>query len=174
VWSPDGGRIAFVSNHTDDPDKNENNDIFIIEAKAGAQPRQLTTWQGNDKEPQWNPDGRGIAYMRSAEETYSIYDQSVLCIQEINEKTPRLLSKALDRPVTNHRWSKDGKSLGVLIADDCVDYMATYDVATGVLTKRFGGDRSFSTLEPLPGGEWVAGLSEPHLPTEIFALNKKG
>jgi dipeptidyl aminopeptidase/acylaminoacyl peptidase len=174
VWSPDGSRIAFVSNHTDDPDKNENNDIFIIDAKAGAQPRQLTTWQGNDKEPQWSPDGRRIAYTRSAEETYSIYDQSVLCIQEVNETAQRLLSKALDRPVSNHRWSKDGKSIGVLVADDCVDYMATYDVATGVFTKRFGGDRSFNTLEPLPGGDWVAGISEPHLPTEIFALNKKG
>ncbi|HET6993969.1 MAG TPA: S9 family peptidase, partial [Chitinophagaceae bacterium] len=32
-WSPDGARIAFVSNRTEDPDKNENADIFVIEAR---------------------------------------------------------------------------------------------------------------------------------------------
>ena len=37
-WSPDGTKIAFVSNRTEDPDKNENTDIFVIEAKAAASP----------------------------------------------------------------------------------------------------------------------------------------
>ncbi len=36
VWSPDGSAIAFVSNRTEDPDKNENTDIYIIDAKPGA------------------------------------------------------------------------------------------------------------------------------------------
>jgi dipeptidyl aminopeptidase/acylaminoacyl peptidase len=112
--------------------------------------------------------------MRSAEEAYSIYDQPVLCVQGIDEAAPRILSKALDRPVSNHRWSKDGKSIGVLIADDCVDYVALFQVANGTLTKLFGGDRSYTTLEPLPGGAWVAGMSEPHLPTELYTLEKKG
>jgi tricorn protease-like protein len=42
-WSPDGKTIAYVSNHTADPDRNENTDIFTIEAKPGAEPKQLTT-----------------------------------------------------------------------------------------------------------------------------------
>ena len=36
VWSPDGTAIAFVSNRTEEPDKNENTDIYIVGAKAGA------------------------------------------------------------------------------------------------------------------------------------------
>ena len=36
AWSPDGKKIAFVSNHSEDPDKNENDDIFIMDAIQGC------------------------------------------------------------------------------------------------------------------------------------------
>ena len=39
-WSPDGSSIAFVSNRTEEPDKNRNTDIFIIDAKPGAVAKQ--------------------------------------------------------------------------------------------------------------------------------------
>src|SRR4030095_6692269 len=33
VWSPDGKRIAFISNHEKDPDQSFTNDIFVMDAK---------------------------------------------------------------------------------------------------------------------------------------------
>ena len=47
-WSPDGSKIAFVSNQTEDPDKNSNSDIWIIEPRPGAVAKQFTTWKGSD------------------------------------------------------------------------------------------------------------------------------
>ena len=64
-WSPDGTQVVFVSNRTADPDKNENSDIFVIDAKQGATTKQLTTWTGIDNSPRWSPDGKWIAYTRS-------------------------------------------------------------------------------------------------------------
>src|SRR5258708_25788378 len=66
AWSPDGNRIAFVSNRTTDPDKNENTDIWLMEAQRGSAVKPLTTWTGADDQPRWSPDGKSIAYLRSS------------------------------------------------------------------------------------------------------------
>ncbi len=173
VWSPDGSQIAFVSNHSEDPDKNENTDIFILDAKAGATPRALTTWAGTDNNPRWSPDGKSLAYLRStADAAYIMYDQPILCVQPVSGGAPKLLSQNLDRPVSSPRWSADGKTVGVLITDDGVDYVGAYNVATGKFTTVAAGNRSFGALEALPGGAWVAGMSEPAMPAELYLLEK--
>ena len=68
-WSPDGKRLAFVSNRGTDPDRDENFDIWLIDAKPGAVPQRLTTYRGADADPSWEsrpawrPDGKAIAYL---------------------------------------------------------------------------------------------------------------
>ena len=56
VWSPDGSRIAFVSQ------ENETDDIWVINADGG-EPRNLTRndWEW-DKHPSWSPDGGRIVF----------------------------------------------------------------------------------------------------------------
>lgn len=171
VWSPDGSQIAFVSNRTPDPDKNENSDIYLIDAKPGATMRQLTTWTGSDGSPQWSPDGMSIAYLRStSSEIYHMYDQEVLAVISKQGGTPQLLSEKLDRPVASPRWSKDGLSIAVLVTDDRQRYIAQYAVKTGVMTKVSGGNRAFSSLEKHPNGSWASLMSEPQLPSEVYAI----
>ena len=170
-WSPDGSSIAFVSNHTEDPDKNENTDIFIIAAQPGAEAKQISTWKGSDESPKWSPDGKSIAYLRSTSDgNYIMYDQPVLCVANINGGEPTLLSKSLDRPVTTPRWSKDGSSIAVLVTDDCEKYIAAYDIHNGKMNKIIGGNRSFNSLELHPNGSWVTSMSNPQLPSEFYAL----
>jgi len=49
-WSPDGKQIAFLSKRGHaDPDRTSNEDLWVVEARAGAEPRQLTR----------TPDGEG-------------------------------------------------------------------------------------------------------------------
>lgn len=47
--SADGSRIVYSSNISADPDKNENTDLFIVAARAGAVPEQLTDFKGGDR-----------------------------------------------------------------------------------------------------------------------------
>ena len=171
VWSPDGSRIAFVSNRTEDPDKNNNNDIFIIDARVGATVRQLTAWTGSDNNPRWSPDGKQIAYTRSTSgDNYIMYDQQVLCIVDAGGGTPRLVSQALDRPVSSHEWSKDGQNIAVVVTDDTKRYLASYSIADGKMNILSSGDRSFTQVEMHPSGSWLAMMSEPQLPAEIYAV----
>ncbi|MEJ7681922.1 MAG: prolyl oligopeptidase family serine peptidase [Segetibacter sp.] len=99
-----------------------------------------------------------------------MYDQTSLCVINANGGEPKPLSLSLDRPVSNPKWSNDGKSIAVLVADDRQRYVASYDAAKGSMSKIAGGDRSFSAVEAASKGNWVTLMSEPQMPAELFAL----
>jgi len=172
VWSPDGKTIAFVSNHTDDPDKNENSDIFSIEAKSGAEAKQLTTFTGHDIKPLWSPDGKYIAYLRSTSDAdYFIYQHDVLCLMDADGKNNKMLTAQLDRPVSNHAWSKDSKNIVYLVSNDRIRYVAQYNLLlhkSTVINK--GTQSSFETLIAHSPGNWIAKMTNPHMPHELVAI----
>jgi Tol biopolymer transport system component len=56
VWSPDGTKIAFVSNR-----EGGNFDIWLMDADGGN-PTPLTDDAGGDSNPTWSPDGTKIAF----------------------------------------------------------------------------------------------------------------
>ncbi len=171
-FSPDGTQVAFSSNRTEDPDKNENSDIYVMDAKAGATPQKITLWPGSDDNPVWSPDGKSIAYLQSSsKESFTMYGQPYLAVISKNGGEPKLLGKSIDRPVRNARWSKDGKSISVLMEDDRRCNIVSFDVSTGELSKITEGDKSFAEFEPNnSSGNWIGAMSEPLLPTELYAV----
>jgi dipeptidyl aminopeptidase/acylaminoacyl peptidase len=172
-WSPDGKFIAYTSNRTDDPDRNTNSDIFIIEAKPKAMPRQLTTWADFDRNPEWSPDGKSIAYLRSISPEWDAYDEPHLAVVSVNGGEPRILTKELDRPVTNPKWSKDGSKILALIEDDRQRYVMSFDVVSGKYSKISEGDRSVTIVSPLDQNKSVVLMSETKKLPEIYVLENK-
>ena len=73
AWSPNGSEIAFTTKRGADPDRNNNWDVYVIAAKAGAKERQLTTTPEADLHPDWesapawSPDGKTIAYLHGGD-----------------------------------------------------------------------------------------------------------
>lgn len=173
-WSPDGTQIAFLSNRTEDPDRNANDDIWLIDAKPNAAMKQLTRWTGRDFAAEWSPDGKQIAYLRTtSSENYIMYDQSILCVISKDGGEPKLLSKTLDRPVGSPKWTKDGLSINALVSDDRTRYIAQFAVVDGKMTKILGGNRSFTSIERHPSGSLLTTMSDPQKPSEIYVFEGK-
>ena len=62
-WSPDGRQIAFVSDRHPNPDLGWRSDIYVVDARGGGAPRQVSPGRGRQawSSPAWSPDGRWIA-----------------------------------------------------------------------------------------------------------------
>ncbi len=65
-WSPDGQSIIFLSNRSEDPDRQwDRVEIFIIPA-GGGEMRQIKAPPGLKDMPRFSPDGRWLAYYQHA------------------------------------------------------------------------------------------------------------
>lgn len=169
VWSPDSKQLAFVSNRTPDSDRNDNRDIWIIDAKQGSKMRQLTKWPDADSNPAWSPDGKSIAYMKSRTAEYDIYDQPQIAILPIAGGEPVIISAALDRDLSNPIWSPDGKSIYATMDDDRRSRVVSFDVESKEMKTLTTGDNVFR-LNHQAAGNWVALGSDAMTPAEVFAI----
>ena len=172
LWSPDGRWIAFSSKREgEDPDRDNNGDIYILEARAGATPRRLTTWQGNDSGPfTWSPDGRWVAYYQSTQPNYTAYNQNTLALISVDGGTPRLLAASFDRDLSGGTFARDGRHIYVLVTDDMARYLARVAVADGRVEKLAPAPRSVGSIAMNESGRIVATISTIERPAEIFAF----
>ena len=126
AWSPDGSRLAFLS----DREQAGQLQLYVAPARGGAA-RKLTSLAGAVAEPHWSPDGSTLALLvlegsaRSAgplepgaaevgvvEE--QVIEQRIFTVDVASGKT-RALSPA-DLYVYEYDWSPDGKSFAATAA----------------------------------------------------------
>ena len=112
-WSPDGKRIAFVSNrdgHAHVIPGWFTYEIYVMDAD-GDNPQNLTNNPSDDRDPSWSPDGKRIAFMSMRDghiidfaPTYEIY------VMDADGGNPQNLT---NNPNDDRypSWSPDGKRI---------------------------------------------------------------
>jgi len=177
AWSPDGRWIAFTSQREPDAERYDNGDVYVVEARAGAEPKRLTTFQGNDEGPlSWSPDGSLISYRQGPEPKHFGYGGGFGTVAVVSPGggPPRLLATSLDRVVSGSRWSHDGRSIVGTVVDDQRQYLVRIRVdGSGVdrLAAPVPVIGAFS--EGADGGIAALGTS-PSEPAELFAVEPNG
>jgi dipeptidyl aminopeptidase/acylaminoacyl peptidase len=148
AWSPDGRAIAFVSVRGPDPDRSDDSNIYVIEARAGAEARALTTFAGPDSgRPAWSPDGRWIAYLQGDEPKFSAYNQAKPAVVPAGGGAARLLAPGLDRSASDPiLWALDGRSLVFTVEDDRAVYVGRVPFEGGPVAHLTQGRRTASGL----------------------------
>ena len=174
-WSPDGRTVVFVSKRAPGSDRSDNADVYTIEARVGASPKQITTFAGSDGgrgngRPSFSPDGKWIAYLRSGDPKYWAYNNQRLAIVPAEGGEARVLTEALDRPVSEPHWSADGAAVYFLFDDDRTVPLGRATIATGAVDRVLKGPRGLSGLSVV-GGKIVLIESTDAAPGEVVALD---
>ncbi len=171
VWSPDGSLIAFVSNRTEEPDANDNTDIWVVAADnpdAGATLLQITSNPGSDTSPAWSPDGLTIAHVSVTQPEIIWYATNHLAISPATGGPARVLTGRIDRNVNSPRFSPDGGEVLFGLEDSGERHLASIDTSGENFRRLIEGPLSLRGWSQSDDGQIASLVSEPHLPAEVF------
>ncbi|RJS90059.1 S9 family peptidase [Candidatus Bathyarchaeota archaeon] len=121
-WSPDGKRIALVSNLEEDADLSFFKNIYLIPSRGG-EPKLLWKGRGPIQSLEWSPDGRYLAFTGYVIEDPSLvwYKKTDLWVLPVEGGEPKNLTAGFDRTVITYggllKWSPDSKYIYFKIND---------------------------------------------------------
>lgn len=107
-WSPDGERIAFVSNRSGkEYEADRNTDVWVISAEGGKLTK-ISDHDEADANPRWSPDGKLIAFTGEVHER----DHPKIWVAPASGAVPSVLAASgLDLIPSGLDWSEDGKGI---------------------------------------------------------------
>ncbi len=174
-WSPDGQTIAFLGKEGKDAERYNTWNVYAMEARVGAMPREITHYDGVHRtasraQPEWSPDGKHLVYLESTGAKNSAYNMSRLAVVPSDGGEPKLLAEKLDRAVSSPRFTPDGASLLFLVSDDRSEYVARIPSNGGAVTRLTEGPGMVSSLAQGKDGRIAMLSATDDTHPEIHAL----
>ncbi len=170
AWSPDGQTIAFLA------DRDGGKARPYLLPLAGGEARPLAVPAGRIKQLAWSPDGRMLAIVRSDAEDRPEDKEAPIVVEEdpqydrvwLIEVATGESRKATDAAAHTWElaWLPDSAGLALVVSAEPTDaswyscWLATLDLASGALTRRFQVEgRQVAHPAPSPDGRSIAVLS---------------
>jgi dipeptidyl aminopeptidase/acylaminoacyl peptidase len=160
AWTPDGAAIVYTARLRPGAAMLPvESDLWRVPANGGA-PTRVTDIDGIESDPAVSPDGKMLAYI-GALATTKFYVQPGLWVKPLAGGPARQLAIALDRPIIDAKWARDGKGLYAYYNDAGLTRVAFVslspakaNLAPMVVVEKIGGTRLYL---PSAGGNWSEG-----------------
>jgi dipeptidyl aminopeptidase/acylaminoacyl peptidase len=175
AWSPDGSLIAFVSKRGPDPDRSNDNGLYVIAPRVGSEPRRVTVFHGDAGDsgwmttPSWRPDGRALVLAVNRDPKLIYYAQQDLMIAPLDGPA-HVITGDIDRNLISPRWSADGKSIYAFLEDDRNQHLVRVNAASGKMQRLLEGRRETTDFDAGSKNRIAILDSTVDRPAEVFAL----
>jgi dipeptidyl aminopeptidase/acylaminoacyl peptidase len=143
-WSPDGRRIAFVSDRTGHAfDESRNTDVWVIPSEGGEL-LKISDHDEEDASPRWSPDGKSIAFTGRVQER----DHPKIWLAPATGGAPsRNVSPELDLIPSNLDWAEQGRALYFETGVRGESHLFRVDVSSGKLRQVTKGARGVRSVD---------------------------
>ena len=178
-WSPDGAKIYFSGNRSEDWQYDfRNSEVYSLDLNSGAV-ESLTDSPGPDRGAVASPDGKYIAYSGYTDKVQA-HQTSELRLMNADGSGKRSLTASLDRNVGNLIW--DSKSRGVYFTyDDKGNTKIGYIPLSGEVQKRADNLGGTSIGRPYGGGSFSVSsegtlaytYTRPEFPADLAVVRPK-
>ena len=139
AWSPDGARVAFVSDRTSlgKDYASRHSDVYVVSAEGG-EPVKVSDHDEADTAPVWSPDGKTIAFLGSLSE--GDHPKVWLAPSTGGERSV-LAAPKMDALAGGLEWGDAGRGLYYEAGVRGNVHLFRIDLASKAITEVTSGDR---------------------------------
>src|SRR5215831_12189683 len=144
-WSPDGNRIAFVSNRTGkEYEENRNTDVWVINADGTGSLTKISDHDEADNQPRWSPDGKRIAFTG---EVHERDHPKIWLASATGGSASTSAASGLDLIPGGLEWSEDGKSIYFETGVKGEQHLFRVDLPSGTVSQVTFGSRAVRSVD---------------------------
>ena len=172
-WSPDGTRIAYISNRA----HLAADDVWIVDAVTGAERRLTRTIRALSDHPVWSPDGSRIAVLAVKNDEYWYLD--IADVYLLDPGSGPEVPLPMSTHATGYRfrpfWSGDGGHLYFALQERGEHHLWSVPASGGAATRvtHLGG--VFASLSADAAGErFVFVRSAPGVGSDLYTVSAGG
>lgn len=186
TWSPDGSRIAFTSDRSEERWVWPGDSVWVVSA-TGGEPRRLTDEALSCGAPEWSPDGKIIAFLAGPRrhsvghtDLYVVPGDAASSGQErqlTGDFVPTCEDTCIDDQRAGHGgahlyWSTDGKEIYFVASMRGTTHVYATTPSEQRMPHRItDGDRRIYAFSMDDARRTLAlAISDPAVPGELYAL----
>jgi len=171
-WSPDGRRIAFVSDRSGKAfDEGHNTDVWVIDAAGGALTK-ISDHEEADNSPRWSPDGRTIAFLSAVPEKSH---PRIWLAPSTGGAPSKTAADNVDLIPTALRWADGGRALYFEAGVKGTTELYRVDVASRRASPVSSGERTLHLVDINEKTQRMAyGVNDPTRLDDLYVADLSG